>query len=88
MADDQYQGGWQDAVPLPDTSSDWSISKALQNYASPQVPDWSPENSSLSMLLDKDEIHDIAASGSAPGNPVQGAPVGWRYLYRPATLCA
>src|SRR6185312_11472451 len=67
MADEQYQDT-EDQVALPDTSPDWSISKALQDYANPAAPAWSPENSSLNMLLDKNQVHDIAGSGNATGN--------------------
>lgn len=52
MADEQYQDK-ENRMTLPDTSSNWSISKILQDYANPPVPAWDPENSSLNLLLDK-----------------------------------
>jgi penicillin-insensitive murein endopeptidase len=96
MADEQYQEGWsQDRVALPDTSSNWSITKALQDYANPTAPAWTPENSSLNLLLDKPTMadidwtgeHDPADMGAAYSPDANSsARPGWMQLPQPGTL--
>jgi hypothetical protein len=61
-AGQQYQDGWNDdRVTLPDqpAPSILAAAKAL-------MPNWSPQNSGLNMLVDKGEIHDILAGKDAP----------------------
>jgi len=96
MPDEQYQEGWpQDQVALPDTSSNWSITKALQDYANPAVTAWTPENSSLNLLFDKPTMADIDWTGEhdptntgAAYSPAanSSAKPGWMQLPQPGTL--
>jgi len=64
MADDGYKEGWpQDQAALPDTSTNWTLSKALRSYADTVAPAFTPENSSLNLVLDKPAMADIDWTG-------------------------
>lgn len=96
MADEQYQEGWsQDWMTLPDTSSKWSITKILRDYANSTAPAWTPENSSLNLLLDKPTMADIDWTGEhdAANTPAAHSPdanssakPGWAQLPQPGSL--
>src|SRR5579884_736989 len=73
MTDDTYQEGWpQDRVALPDSSSNWSFTKAFQDIANTPPAIVTPQNSSLNALFDKHEIQDMLGGGSRmPGQGPQ-----------------
>ena len=82
-----YEEGWPtDRVALPDSpsdqgfakiapdmSNDASITKALQDYAN-AAPAWSPDQSGLNLLLDRQDMHDIFGGGDNPENSAAAAP--------------
>jgi|GEM_PF-970239 len=90
MADEQYQADWSE-VGLPDTSSDWTIGKALQQYANPTPVVVTPDNSSLNTALDKQTMADIDWTGEHdPTNTgathSSDTKPGWAQLPQPGTL--